>query len=122
MFSFNFQSLLSWASITSVEPRAHADGILYVTETLELDADLLEDNSFDADAADKVQDEDEEGSTTLRLRRDPSCCSRYFVSHDYGVHVAQVPLVNKLWQLASLADGTSPRCRRTLNPNNSYLH
>lgn len=77
---------------------AKADSVLYVTETLELDGDIL-------DGSDGLSaEENAENEGVLKLRRDPACTSRYFVIHDYGVHGVVVPLVNTLNELALKQD------------------
>ena len=77
---------------------AKADSVLYVTETLELDGDIL-------DGSDGLcAEENAENEGVLKLRRDPACTSRYFVIHDYGVHGVVVPLVDTLNELALKQD------------------
>lgn len=89
--------MLSKASLTAVD--AKADSVLYVTETLELDGDIL-------DGSDGLSVEEITGNEgALQLRRDPACSSRYFVVHDYGIHGVVVPLVDTLNELASKQDG-----------------
>ncbi|KAI9560031.1 hypothetical protein GHT06_014041 [Daphnia sinensis] len=93
----DLESLLSKASLTATDVKP--DSVLHVTETLELDGDILDGNesfSTDENAADN------EGA--VQLRRDPACSSRYFVVHDYGVHGVVVPLVDTLSELASKPD------------------
>ena len=84
--------------MTSTDINSKADGVLYVTETLELEGDILEDDKY---LSEDFQDEDQ---NAFKLWKDPSCSSRYLISHDYGVHAVVVPLVNKLWELASKPD------------------
>lgn len=77
---------------------AKPDSILYITETLELDDDIL-------DGSEGVGTEyNSENEGALQLRRDPACSSRYFVVHDYGVHGVVVPLVDTLTELVSKQD------------------
>lgn len=77
---------------------AKADTVLYVTETLELDGDILDGD----DGLSMEGNAENEGA--LQLRKDPACTSRYFVVHDYGVHGVVVPLVDTLNELASKQD------------------
>lgn len=94
---FRIKSLLSKASLTVTDVKP--DSVLHVTETLELDGDILDGSeSFSSD--ENVADN--EGA--IQLRRDPACSSRYFVVHDYGVHGVVVPLVDTLSELASKPD------------------
>lgn len=79
---------------------AKQDSVLYVTETLELDGDILNGNSEDLSIEGNVDNE-----ASLYLCRDPAWSSRYFVVHDYGVHGVVVPLVDTLNELASKPDG-----------------
>ena len=79
------------------------DSVLHVAETLELDGDILDDS-------DGLRSIDENGDTEggkLILRKDPACTSRYFVTHDYGVHAVVVPLVDTLTELAARGDRNS---------------
>jgi len=94
---FAMQSLLSKASLTAADVKA--DSVLHVTETLELDGDIL-----DCSESFSTEDYLDGNESALQLRRDPACSSRYFVVHDYGVHGVVVPLVDTLSELASKPD------------------
>lgn len=94
------QSLLSWASLAPTN-MCSTESVLYVTETLELDGDILDDS--DSGLSPLPQSSENEG--TIHLVKDPSCTARYFITHDYGVHAVAVPLVTKLSQLAAKDDG-----------------
>lgn len=76
---------------------AKADSILHVIETLELDGDILDDSG-------SIGDDSIEEESSLFLVKDPACSSRYFVTHDFGVHAVVVPLVDTLAELASKKD------------------
>ena len=73
--------------------------VLHVIETLELDGDLLDNDNLGLSTEESV---DNEG--TLQLIKDPSCSSRYFATHDYGVHGVVVPLVDMLNELVAKRD------------------
>ncbi|XP_046462866.1 nuclear pore complex protein Nup88-like [Daphnia pulex] len=92
----DLESLLSKASLTA---DVKADSVLHVTETLELDGDIL-----DCSESFSTEDYLDGNESALQLRRDPACSSRYFVVHDYGVHGVVVPLVDTLSELASKPD------------------
>lgn len=96
---------------------AKPNAVLYVTEILELDGDILGDANYTTDGADEL-----ENSGAVKLLKDPSCSGRYFISHDYGVHTVVVPLVTKLSELASKPDGNnfSNFIRFFLPVNRSY--
>jgi hypothetical protein len=91
------QSLLSMASLAATDVKV--DLVLHVTDTLELDGDILDDSEGFS-----TEDYLAENESALQLRRDPACSSRYFVVHDYGVHGVVVPLVDTLTELASKHD------------------
>lgn len=76
----------------------NADSVLHVIETLELDGDILDDSGA------LNGDESFENESFLSLHKDPACSSRYFVTHDYGVHAVVVPLVDTLADLAAKKD------------------
>ena len=96
------QSLLSWASVAP--SKCSGDSVLYVTETLELDGDILDD-SGDGLAASPVPESGDSGEGAIHLAKDPSCTARYFITHDFGVHAVVVPLVTKLSQMAAKNNG-----------------
>ena len=96
------QSLLSWASLAPTS-KCTGESVLYVTETLELDGDILDDSG---DGLSSLSQEGE-NEGTIHLAKDPSCAARYFITHDYGVHAVAVPLLTKLSQLAAKNDGKS---------------
>lgn len=71
-----------------------------MTETLELDGDILENESLGLST-----DENADGCEgILYLTKDPSCSSRYFVTHEFGVHGVVVPLIDTLNELAAKND------------------
>jgi len=80
--------------------KCSGDSVLYVTETLELDGDILDD-SGDGLAASPVPESGDSGQGAIHLAKDPSCTARYFITHDFGVHAVVVPLVTKLSQMAA---------------------
>lgn len=94
----DLESLISKAS-KATSGGTRASSILHVIETLELDGDILENDSLGLST-----DEGADNEGTLQLIEDPSCSSRYFVTHDYGVHGVVVPLVDMLVELAAKKD------------------
>ena len=97
---FLLQSLISKASRAPTGNHSRAGSVLHVTETLELDGDILENDSLGLST-----DENTDGSEgILYLTKDPSCSSRYFVTHEFGVHGVVVPLVDTLNELAAKND------------------
>lgn len=65
-----------------------------------MDGDILD----DSDGLNSINENADMEGGKLILRKDPACSSRYFVTHDYGVHGVVVPLVDTLTELAARAD------------------
>lgn len=83
--------------------RPKEDSVLHVAETLELDGDILD----DSDGLSSIDENGDIEGGKLILHKDPACTSRYFVTHDFGVHAVVVPLVDTLTELAARGDRNS---------------